>query len=220
MRMPNASPGVLRRVNSRVNRSERSRSVVSIRWSPRDRLSVMSWISRMDISSHRSARLIGHIRVVVILWGASRDGASRTMITPPSPSVGTENISSLGSCGSTRSRNTNLRRSTNAAHCGIGMISVATGGLVFDSLMPIRRAPPYAFANATASERIDSFARSPIFSLPSIQESTPRPFAGRVSLNSICSPSGTCESIKACTSPLSICSAGLERTAVIHCVHR
>ena len=62
--------------------------------------------------------------------------------------------------------------------------------------------------NATTSSRISFLARSPILPSPCIQGSgSPEPLAGRLSLNSICTPSGTLSSIRglniACIDPFS-----------------
>ena len=169
----------------------------------------------MLISSHLSARRTGQTSVFVTRWGAFRERPTRIMTTPLSPSVGAAKISNTGSCGSTQSRNISFRRSANSAHCGMGEISAATGGLLFDSLIPNSKAPPCAFAKATASSSIWVFARSPIELWSDIQGSgEPFPFAGKVSLNSICSPSGTCESIKYSMSEMSISSLGLESTGI------
>ena len=212
MRIPQALSGVSRRRNSRPKRSFRSASRRSRRSRPRDRFKVMSWISRMVIPSHRSERRIGQTRVGLTRCGASLDRAMRITMTPASPLVGTEKISSAGSCGSTQLRNTSFRRSANSAHRGIGEIPAATGGFAEDSSIPSTKAPPCAFAKATASSSIAFLARSPILSPPVIHGSCP--LAGRLSLNSICSPSGTSEEIRASTSSMPTWSAGLESAPI------
>ena len=208
MRIPQALSGVSRRRNSRPKRSFRSASRRSRRSRPRDRFKVMSWISRMVISSHRSERRIGQTRVGLTRCGASLDRPMRITTTPASSLVGTEKISSAGNCGSTQSRNTSFRRSANSAHLGIGDLSVAT---VEHSLIPSTKAPPCAFAKATASSSIAFLASLTIF-LSVIHGSCPP--AGRLLLNSICSPSGTSEEIKASISSMPTWSAGLESAPI------
>ena len=139
------------------------------------------------------------------------------MTTPQSQSpVGTPNTSIRGICGSTQSRKTRLRRSANSAHRGIAVISSATPGLASssDSRIPSTKAPPYALANATASSTIFFFAERPIRSVPHSQGSVEPSSVGRHSLNSICSPSGTSESINSSRSAVLIWSAGFVSTEI------
>ena len=84
-RIPTASSGVSKHSNSSAKRSERRASRRSSRSIPRERFSVRSWISRMVISSQRSERRIGHLRVGSTRWGAIRDRPVRMTTTPPSP---------------------------------------------------------------------------------------------------------------------------------------
>ena len=169
----------------------------------------------MVISSHRSDRLTGQTSVFVTRCGARRERPTRSMITPLSPSVGTANTSSRGSCGSTQSRKTNFRRSTSFAHLGIGEILAATGGF------PVRFSDSQQQGATMRICKGNNFCEYLVFCsityfgcrhFPMDLEFVLLP-AG-FSLNSICSPSGTLEAINALMSSMPIWSAGLESTSI------